>query len=225
MNLALLGALFLQCAAIAYLYNRNELFDRKNLIFIGPFVVILLISYLLSLTNLQHRNGSLGFKDSSIHSCSFTNRFLSFCLASMFLFLPYWFNQVTRFECKVHDTAISWKDGKSKLSVWEQAMGLTPKNLWNSIKLFSLGTTVSYYACLFTLLYCYIVSSRTLINTACLPNQSCLFDQDLNDGKGLEANEIDLTIVIKEPYFAVCTTKGHNGYQIWPFLIWSNTYV
>ena len=52
MNLALLGALFLQCAAIAYLYNRNELFDRKNLIFIGPFVVVLLISYLLSLTNL-----------------------------------------------------------------------------------------------------------------------------------------------------------------------------
>ena len=210
MSSPLLGALFVQAAAIIYIYTRKENFDWKNLVLHGPMPIILGLQYLLSLQYPNLRNESLGFLDPSLHSCSFMNRLLSFCMALMFLFLPYWFNQVTRFDCRSHDTAISWD--KQRLKSWEEAIGRTPKNLWNSIKLLSLATTVSYYFCAFTLCYVYLFSGRTDIERKCnQPGVACQFD-----------------LTVPQPMFAVCTTRAirfNGGYQIWPFLTWSNSYV
>jgi hypothetical protein len=208
-SLSLLGNGFLQVAALTYLYNRNDTWDRKNIVFHGPFIVLVFIEFLFNFINTNMRHEKFGFQDPSLHDCSFSNRFLTFLMAGFFLFLPYWFNQVARFETKVHDTEYIYD--KKALPLWEEMIGRAPKSVWNSIKLMSLGTTVSYYGCMFTLFYVYFLSGgRDEVSKSCQGFlEPCNF---LNNN-------------VQQPVFAICTTKSHAGGFTFPFLIWSNVYV
>ena len=225
----MLGNLFLQSAAIAYLYHRNDTWDRRNLIFHAPLAVVVLLQCLFDFTQSTNvRQEHLAFADPHLYTCTTTNRVLSFAMALAFLFLPYWFNQVTRFETKVHDTEYAF-DPK-KLPPWEEAIGRAPKVIWNSIKLLSLGTTVTYYLCNFTLFYVYFLSGNrgAVVATCSHSGNATVAMVDVHvGGQGHHDKEpCSFNVQVPEPYFALCTTHGpHHGRLILPFLIWPNIYV
>ena len=195
-----LGSLFLQGAAFAYLYVRDDTFDRRNLVLHAPVTLTFAMSYFLSLTSPNVKNLNFSFKDPSLHKCNFYNRLLSYLMAMMFLFLPYWFNQVTRFDTKQHENDVVWD--KQKAAVWQLAVGKSPKIVWNAIKLMSLATTITYYVSVLTLGYAYFIAGgREDAEQLCQPsNAPCNFDNNR------------AAFPFPQPIFAVCTTNVRKDF-------------
>ena len=111
----------------------------------------------------------------------------------MFLFLPYWFNQVTRFDTKQHENDVVWD--KQKAAVWQLAVGKSPKIVWNAIKLMSLATTITYYVSVLTLGYAYFIAGgREDAEQLC-------------QSSNVPCNFVCQSDYCNEPIFAVCTTK------------------